>query len=95
MNLKSALAANRAGKTAIIDSPVRESRVSCEGLGSQSLLAHFGRDAFVRVQVDAAAAKTIVERKGLSKVRHLEAAALWIQEQQVRRLLPLDSGHQE
>ena len=46
-------------------------------------------DAKVRIQVDATAAKSIVERKGLSKVRHLDTAALWIQEQQVRRILPL------
>ena len=65
-------------------------RASCEALGLQSLIKGFLTDAQVRLQVDATAAKSIVERKGLSKVRHLDTAALWIQEQQVRRLLPLD-----
>ena len=65
-------------------------RASCEALGLQSLIKGFLTDAKVRIQVDATAAKSIVERRGLSKVRHLDTAALWIQEQQVRRLLPLD-----
>ena len=65
-------------------------RASCEALGLQSLIEGFLLEAKVRIQVDATAAKSIVERKGLSKVRHLDTAALWIQEQQVRRILPLD-----
>ena len=64
-------------------------RASCAALGLQSLIKGFLTDAKVRIQVDATAAKSIVERKGLSKVRHLDTAALWIQEQQVRRILPL------
>ena len=47
-------------------------------------------EAKVRLQDDAIAAKSIVERKGLSRVRHIDTAALWIQEQQVRRIISLD-----
>ena len=36
-----------------------------------------------RVHVDASAAKNIVEREGLGKVRHIEVDLLWIQEQQL------------
>lgn len=64
-------------------------RASCEALGLQSLIEGFNTQAVVRIQVDAAAAKSIVERKGLSKVRHIDTAVLWLQEQQVRRMLPL------
>ena len=65
-------------------------RASCEAFGLQSPSQGSLVEAKVRIQVDATAAKSIVERKGLSNVRHLDTAALWIQEQQVRRILPLD-----
>ena len=39
--------------------------------------------------MDATAAMGIVQRRGLSKLRHVEVDVLWIQEEQVRRLLPL------
>ena len=41
------------------------------------------------MQVAAAAAKSIVDRRGLSKVRHLDTATLSIQEHRVCPLLPL------
>ena len=37
----------------------------------------------------AHAAKGMVERQGLQKVRHLEVYHLLLQEQRVRRILPL------
>ena len=39
--------------------------------------------------MDANAARGIVQRRGLSQLRHVELNVLWIQEQQARRLLPL------
>ena len=37
----------------------------------------------------ALAAKGMIERKGLSKVRHLDVNVLWLQEQCARKLLPV------
>ena len=39
----------------------------------------------VRVGMDATAAMGIVQRRGLSKLRHVEVDVLWVQEQQARR----------
>ena len=41
------------------------------------------------VGMDASAAIGIVQRQGISKLRHVAVDVLWIQEQQARRLLPL------
>ena len=41
------------------------------------------------MHIDANAAKSLIERKGLSKVRHLDVDVLWLQQQQARRLLPI------
>ena len=62
---------------------------SCEGLGIQPLFRDFGIDVKIQVFLDANAANGIIERKGLSKVRHLDTEHLWLQQEQARRLLPL------
>ena len=64
-------------------------RGSAEGLGLVTMAADFGSELKVRVHVDANAAKGMVERRGLSRVRHIEVDHLWIQEQEARRMLPL------
>ena len=64
-------------------------RGSTEGLGMITLCADIGLKAEVRVHVDATAAKSIVEREGLGRVRHVELDVLWLQEQQARSRLPL------
>ena len=64
-------------------------RGSCEGLGLQSLYGDFGVKAALKVYLDANAAKGIVERKGLCKVRRIDVEHLWLQQQQTRRMLPL------
>ena len=66
-------------------------RGSTEALGLATLIADLGRTVALRVHVDAAAAKGMVERQGLQKVRHLEVDHLWLQEQQARRILPLSN----
>ena len=43
----------------------------------------------VQIFLDANAAQGILERRGLSKVRHLDTEHLWLQQEQVCRLLPL------
>ena len=65
-------------------------RASTEALGICSLLQEFGvENPKVRLHVDASAAIGMIERRGLSKVRHVEVDLLWIQSQQARRLLPI------
>ena len=46
-------------------------------------------DRTVGLHIDATAAKGIIERKGLNKLRHVETDILWLQEQAARRVLPL------
>ena len=42
-----------------------------------------------RVHVDATAAKGMVERRGISRVRHIEVDHVWIQDMKARRMLPI------
>ena len=59
---------------------------ACEGLGVSTMLKDLGVvEPKIRMHLDATAAKGIVERKGLSKVRHIDIDVLWLQEQQARR----------
>ena len=64
---------------------------ACEGLGVTTLLKDLSvTDPRVRMHIDATAAKGIIERKGLNKLRHVETDILWLQEQSARRVLPLN-----
>lgn len=65
-------------------------RGATEGLGLITLLKDFGKSVEIRLHVDAAAAKGIIERKGLSKVRHLDVNVLWLQETAARKNIPID-----
>ena len=59
-------------------------RGACEGLGLATLRNNLGGgDIKIRMHIDASAAKSLIERKGLSKVRHLDVDVLWLQQQQV------------
>ena len=49
----------------------------------------FGRKVALRLHVDAQAAKGIIERRGLSKVSHLDLNVLWLQEAAARRDMPI------
>ena len=65
-------------------------RASFEALGILTLLSDFGCSTMrASIGMDASAAIGIVQRQGISKLRHVEVYVLWIQEQQARRLLPL------
>ena len=58
-------------------------------LGISSLFEDFGEAGLkVRVGMDATAAMGIVQRRGLSKLRHVEVDVLRVREQQARRLMP-------
>ena len=64
-------------------------RGATEGLGMLALMADLGRKSRLALHLDATAAKSIVERKGLSKVRHVDVNVLWLQETCARKLIPL------
>ena len=65
-------------------------RASTEALGLLTLFKDLGITVVdSRVHVDTSAAKSIVEREGLGKVRNLEADLLWIQEQHFRKIMTL------
>ena len=62
---------------------------SSEALGLSTLAGALGMELKTRVHVDSTAAKDMVERRGVSRVRLIEVAHLWIQEQEARRMLPI------
>ena len=51
-------------------------RAACEGLGVLTLMDEFGMPMDGRVHIDASAAKAIIEREGLDRVRHVEVNVL-------------------
>ena len=62
----------------------------CEGLGINTLLRDLGEDQVkLKMHIDATAARGIIERKGLGRVRHVRTDILWLQEQEARKVLPL------
>ena len=64
-------------------------RATCETLGFISLSNDFGTDMYSRLHMDSTAARGIIDRQGLSKVRHLDVNLLWLQEQLARDRVPL------
>ena len=63
---------------------------AAEALGMATLAKDLGRKVEIQLHIDALAAKGMIERKGLSKVRHLDVNVLWLQEQCARKILPLN-----
>ena len=59
-------------------------KASTEALGMLTLIEELGEELKARVHVDANAAKGIVERAGLDRVRHIDVNVLWIQEQAIK-----------
>ena len=64
-------------------------RGAAEALGMATLAKDMGKKVEIQLHIDALAAKGMIERKGLSKVRHLDVNVLWLQEQCARKLLPV------
>ena len=56
-----------------------------EGLGLATLFKDMGFEVTVKLNLDAAAAKGILERQGIAKVRHIDVNVLWLQQQLARR----------
>ena len=54
---------------------------TCQGLGIRSLYKDFGESVNLKLFLDANAAKGIIERRGLCKVKHIDLDNLWLQEQ--------------
>ena len=64
-------------------------KAACEAIGSVALADDLGIKLRVRLHIDAAAALGILERQGVGRVRHLDIGVLWLQEQQLRRIVEL------
>ena len=62
---------------------------ACEGLGTITLCKDLGETASMVLESDATAAKGILDRTGLAKVRHINVNCLWLQEQCAKRLVTL------
>ncbi len=60
-------------------------RASQEAMGIRTLLSDFGVYAKVSLKVDASAALSIVERKGLGKLKHVCVQWLWVQQVSKRK----------
>ena len=60
-----------------------------EGLGLITLCRDMGAEVRVRLNLDATAAKGILERQGVAKVRHIDVAVLWLQQQAAKKVIPL------
>ena len=55
----------------------------------RSLCADLGSDVGTRLELDAIAAKGMLDRQGLAKVRHIDVNCLWLQEQCAKKIVPL------
>ena len=64
-------------------------RGACEGLGMKTLLKDLGSEVQIRLNLDATAAKGILERQGIAKIRHIDVNVLWLQDQCAKKLVPL------
>lgn len=51
-----------------------------EGLGAKAMALDFGGQLGVDIHVDASAASGVAQRKGLGKIRQVDAQSLWIQD---------------
>ena len=50
----------------------------------------FGSQTLLRLHLDSSAAQGILDRQGLSKVRHIDVNVLWLQEQSAKKVVPLE-----
>ena len=57
---------------------------ACTGLGIQAMLSDMGIKVKIRIMTDSSAAKSMVSRRGVGRVRHLDVKNLWVQERVAR-----------
>ena len=62
---------------------------ACEALGVRTLCNDLGFEVDISLELDATAAKGILDRQGISKVRHIDVNCLWLQEQCAKKMVPL------
>ena len=62
---------------------------AAEGLGLLTLNKDLGEKKEVRLNLDATAAKRILERQGISKVRLIDVNVLWLEQQLAKKIIPL------
>ena len=60
---------------------------ACEALGMVTMMKELGREVVAVLHIDSSAAKGIIERTGLHKVRHLDVAMLWVQSKVAKDML--------
>ena len=51
---------------------------ACEALGVRTLCNDLGFEVDISLELDATAAKGILDRQGISKVRHIDVNCLWL-----------------
>ena len=64
-------------------------RGACEALGTKTLSEDLRETLSIVLELDATAAKGILDRTGLAKVRYIDVNCLWRQEQCAKKLVPL------
>ena len=64
-------------------------KATSESLGMLTLMGDFGCEYQCRIHTDATAAQGVIDRQGISKIRHLDVHTLWLQEQLARDYAPL------
>ena len=55
-------------------------KATAMGLGMKGLMEDLGVEVEVQVNTDSSAAKSMASRKGVGRVRHIEARELWVQD---------------
>ena len=61
-----------------------------ESIGIISMCRELGKSLKARLLVDASAALGVAQRLGVGKIRHLETGALWLQDQELRKVISLN-----
>ena len=62
---------------------------ACEAFGVRTLCKDIGWDLDIRLELDATAAEGLLDRRGISKVRHVDVNCLWLREQTAKKLVTL------
>ena len=64
-------------------------RGACEGRGIKTLCKDMGADMGIRLELDVTAAKGVLDRQSIAKVRHIDVNCLWLQEQCAKNVVLL------
>ena len=55
-------------------------KVSAEAMGLKSVLQDMGKNAEIKIKIDASATIGIIMREGLTGIRHIDTQCLWVQD---------------